>query len=75
LAVRTWIPVLILVIVVAAAITIKLLVHRRSPMGGWFTDPPRSAGTLSVIRTMFAVILAFVIFLAHQSYRRARQAS
>jgi hypothetical protein len=75
LAVRTWIPALILVLVVAAAITIKLLVRRRAPMGGWFTDSPRSAGTLSVIGTMFAVILAFVIFLALQSYQRARQAS
>lgn len=72
---RTWIPALILVLVVAAAITIKLLVRRRAPMGGWFTDSPRSAGTLSVIGTMFAVILAFVIFLALQSYQRARQAS
>ncbi len=44
-------------------------------MGGWFTDSPRSAGTLSVIGTMFAVILAFVIFLALQSYQRARQAA
>ncbi|MGZ4528528.1 MAG: bestrophin-like domain [Mycobacterium sp.] len=57
---------------VAAAIAIKLLVRRRAPMGGWFTDSPRSAGTLSVIGTMFAVILAFVIFLALQSYQRAR---
>jgi hypothetical protein len=73
--VRTWIPALILVLVVAAAITIKLLVRRRAPMGGWFTDSPRSAGTLSVIGTMFAVILAFVIFLALQNYQRARQAS
>lgn len=72
---RTWIPALILVLVVAAAITIKLLVRRRAPMGGWFTDSPRSAGTLSVIGTMFAVILAFVIFLALQNYQRARQAS
>jgi Protein of unknown function (DUF4239) len=75
LAVRTWIPALILVLVVAVAITIKLLVRRHAPMGGWFTDSPRSAGTLSVIGTMFAVILAFVIFLALQSYQRARQAS
>lgn len=72
---RTWIPALILVLVVAAAITIKLLVRRRAPMGGWFTDSPRSAGTLAVIGTLFAVILAFVIFLALQNYQRARQAS
>lgn len=44
-------------------------------MGGWFADSPCSAGTLSGIGTMFAVILAFVIFLALQSYQRARHAS
>ncbi|HZA10746.1 hypothetical protein [Mycobacterium sp.] len=69
---RTWIAALVLVVVVAAAITVKLLVRRRAPIGGWFADSPRSAGTLSVIGTMFAVVLAFVIFLALQSYQRAR---
>ena len=73
MAVLTWIAPLILVVVVTAAITIKLLVRRRAPMGGWFTDAPRSAGTLSVIGTMFAVMLAFVILLALQSYQRARR--
>lgn len=72
---RTWVPGLILVLVVAGAITIKLLVRRCAPVGGWFADSPRSAGTLSVIGTMFAVVLAFVIFLALQSYQRARHAS
>jgi hypothetical protein len=75
LAVRTWIAALVLVVVVTAAITVKLLVRRRAPMGGWFADSPRSAGTLSVIGTMFAVVLAFVIFLALQSYQRARDGS
>jgi Protein of unknown function (DUF4239) len=75
LAVRTWIAALVLVLVVTAAITVKLLVRRRAPMGGWFTDPPRSAGTLSLIGTMFAVMLAFVILLALQSYQRARDGS
>jgi hypothetical protein len=60
---------------VTAAITIKLLVRRRAPDGGWFTDLPRSAGTLSLIGTMFAVMLAFVILFALQSYQRARNGS
>ena len=72
---RIWVAALVLVVVVTAAITIKLLVRRRAPMGGWFTDAPRSAGTLSVIGTMFAVMLAFVILLALQSYQRAREGS
>jgi hypothetical protein len=75
LAVSTWIAALVLVVVVAVAITVKLLVRRRAPMGGWFADPARGAGTLSVLGTMFAVMLAFVIFLALQSYQRAREGS
>jgi hypothetical protein len=75
LAVRTWVAALVLVLVVTAAITIKLVVRRRAPVGGWFSDSSRSAGTLSVIGTMFAVMLAFVIFLALQSYQRARDGS
>jgi Protein of unknown function (DUF4239) len=73
--VHTWIAALVLVLVITAAITVKLLVRRRAPVGGWFTDSSRSAGTLSVIGTMFAVMLAFVILLALQSYQRARNAS
>ena len=72
-AVRIWVAALVLVLVVTAAITIKLLVRRRAPVGGWFSDSSRSAGTLSVIGTMFAVMLAFVILLALQSYQRARE--
>jgi hypothetical protein len=74
-AVRIWVAALVLVLVVTAAITIKLLVRRRAPVGGWFSDSSRSAGTLSVIGTMFAVMLAFVILLALQSYQRAREGS
>ena len=71
----TWIAPLILVVVVAAAIAVKLLLRRRAPVGGWFTDSSRSAGTLSLIGTMFAVMLAFVILFALQSYQRAREGS
>jgi hypothetical protein len=73
--VRIWVAALVLVLVVAAAITIKLLFRRRAPDGGWFTDSSRSAGTLSLIGTMFAVMLAFVILFALQSYQRARNGS
>lgn len=69
----TWLAPIIIVVVVAAAIAAKLLVRRRAPLGGWFTDSSRSAGTLSVIGTMFAVMLAFVILFSLQSYQRARE--
>lgn len=72
---RIWVAALVLILIVAAAITIKLLVRRNAPDGGWFTDLPRSAGTLSLIGTMFAVMLAFVILFALQSYQRARNGS
>jgi len=73
--VPVWIGALVLVLVVTATITVKLLVRRRAPVGGWFSDSPRSAGTLSLIGTMFAVMLAFVILLSLQSYQRARDGS
>jgi Protein of unknown function (DUF4239) len=72
-AVLTWLAPIVTVVVVAAAVTVKLLVRRRAPEGGWFTDLPRSAGTLSVIGTMFAVMLAFVILFSLQSYQHARE--
>jgi hypothetical protein len=70
-----WVAALVLILIVTAAITIKLLVRRRAPDGGWFTDSSRSAGALSLIGTMFAVMLAFVILFALQSYQRARNGS
>jgi hypothetical protein len=71
--VLTWLAPIILVVTVTAAVTAKLLLRRRAPVGGWFSDSSRSSGTLSVIGTMFAVMLAFVILLALQSYQRARE--
>jgi hypothetical protein len=73
--VRIWIAALVLILIVTAAVATKLLVRRNAPDGGWFTDSSRSAGTLSLIGTMFAVMLAFVILFALQSYQRARNGS
>ncbi|MDA2891468.1 DUF4239 domain-containing protein [Mycolicibacterium sp. BiH015] len=70
-----WLAPLILVGVVATAVTAKLLVRRRAPEGGWFTDLTRSAGSLTLIGTMFAVMLAFVILFALQSFQRAKDGS
>ncbi|WP_041302524.1 hypothetical protein [Mycolicibacterium rhodesiae] len=67
-----WLTPLIVLVVVATAVTAKLIVRTRAPEGGWFTDLTRSAGSLSVIGTMFAVMLAFVILFALQSFQRAR---
>jgi Protein of unknown function (DUF4239) len=59
---------------VAIAITLMLLVRRFvAPPGAFFTDPDRAAGVFGVTGTGFAVLLAFVIFLAFSSYDRARE--
>jgi hypothetical protein len=67
-----WLAPIIVLVVVALAVTAKLVVRRRAPEGGWFTDLTRSAGSLSVIGTMFAVMLAFVILFTLQGFQRAR---
>ena len=67
-----WLAAIVIVGVVAVAVAAKLLVRRRAPLGGFFSDSSRAAGTFGVIGTMFAVVLAFVIFLALESYQRAR---
>lgn len=67
-----WLAAIVIAGVVAAAVAAKLLVRRRAPRGGFFSDSSRSAGSFGVIGTMFAVVLAFVIFLALESYQRAR---
>jgi hypothetical protein len=71
--VLTWLAPIIVVVVVVVAVTAKLLVRRQAPEGGWFTDLTRSAGSLSLIGTMFAVMLAFVILFSLQSFQRARE--
>jgi hypothetical protein len=68
----TWLAAAVLVTVVTLAIVIKLLARRRAPDPGWFIDSTRAAGALTVIGTMFAVLLAFTIFYALQNYQRAR---
>ena len=68
-----WLAPIIVLVVVVTAVTAKLLVRRRAPEGGWFTDLTRSAGSLSVIGTMFAVMLAFVILYSLQSFQHARE--
>jgi hypothetical protein len=70
--VNPWIAAVIIAGVSVAAIAGKLLLRRRAPEGGWFTDSSRAAGTFGVLGTMFAVVLAFVIVIALESYQRAR---
>jgi hypothetical protein len=63
----------IIAVAAATAVALMLLVRRFAPAGGFFTDSDRAAGVFGVTGTAFAVLLAFVIFLAFASYDRARE--
>jgi hypothetical protein len=63
---------LVVVAVSAVAVTAILLVRRRAPEGGYFTDGDRAAGVFGVLATGFAVLLGFLIFLAFESYDQSR---
>ena len=52
----------------AAAIIALLLVRRWSPHGGHFSDTGRAAGVFGILATSFAVLLAFMIYLAFTAY-------
>lgn len=65
----------LLVIVGAAtgAIGAMLGLRLRAPRGGVFADSDRAAGVFGVLGTAFAVLLAFVIFVALESYGNAKE--
>ena len=67
-----WIASLVAVAAVAGAIASRLFVRSRMPEKGWFVDSSRADTYMSVIGTMFAVVLAFVILFSLQSYQHAR---
>jgi hypothetical protein len=63
---------LVTLAVSAAAIGAMLLVRRRAPEGGYFTDGDRAAGVFGVLATGFSVLLGFIVFLAFTSYDQSR---
>jgi len=63
---------LVLVGIVSVVIAGMYLVRRRAPAGGFYTDVDRAGAIFGVVGTAFAVLLAFVIFVAFQSYDNAR---
>jgi hypothetical protein len=66
------VAVAIILVAVSGTVGLMLLVRRWSPVGGFFADSDRGAGVFGVVGMGFAVLLAFVIFLAFESYDRAR---
>jgi Protein of unknown function (DUF4239) len=57
---------------VAVVMAGLFVVRRRAPAGGYFADSTRGAGVFSVLARGVAVLLAFVIFLALQTFRTAK---
>lgn len=68
-----WLSSLIVVVSVVVAIALMLAVRRRAPRGGFFEDSDRAAGVFGVVGTAFSVLLAFVIFLAFETYTSASE--
>jgi hypothetical protein len=70
--VRIFLGLVFVVVAVAIAVTALLLVRRRAPEGGFFTDGDRAAGVFGVLATGFSVLLGFVVFLAFESFDQSR---
>jgi hypothetical protein len=61
------------ILVAAVGLALGGLALARRVEGGWWKDPGRAAGVLGAARGPFAVILAFVIFIAFQGFNDARR--
>jgi hypothetical protein len=70
--VRIFLGLVFVVVAVAISVTALLLVRRRAPEGGFFTDGDRAAGVFGVLATGFSVLLGFVVFLAFESFDQSR---
>jgi len=67
-----WIAAVVVAVAIAVAVTCRMFVRSRMPEAGWFVDSSRADTYMSVLGTMFAVLLAFVILFSLQSYQHAR---
>lgn len=65
----------IVLLTTAAAVGLLLIIRRRSPHGGHFGDTSRAAGVFTILATFFAVLFAFVVFFAFNSYDRSSNSS
>ncbi len=63
---------LIVVVATAVTVTAMLLVRRRAPEGSYFSDGDRASGVFGALSTAFSVLLAFIIFLAFDTYDGSR---
>src|SRR3954447_10423163 len=67
-----WLVGLIVAVAAAAAVGVMYQVRRRSSVDHFFIEIERSAGIFAFLGTAFAVILAFVVLAAFQSFNDAK---
>jgi hypothetical protein len=67
-----WLAALIIVGVAALSAVGMLIVRRRAPAGTWFEDPIPAGAVYTVAGTAYMVIVAFVFFVAFESYGGAK---
>jgi len=67
-----WLMALIVVALAAAAVGLMYLVRRRSRVDYFFIEIERGAGIFAFLGTAFAVLLAFVVLEAFDSFNNAK---
>ena len=67
-----WLAVLVIVGAAAASAGGMLIVRRRAPEGTYFRDPIPAGAIYTVVGTAYMVIVAFVFFVAFESYGGAK---
>jgi hypothetical protein len=67
-----WLAALIILGVAGLSAAAMLVVRRRAPEGTYFKDPIPAGAVYTVVGTAYMVIVAFVFFVAFESYRGAK---
>ena len=67
-----WLAALIIVGAGALSAAGMLIVRRRAPVGTFFKDPIPPGAVYTVVGTAYMVIVAFVFFIAFESYGGAK---
>jgi|SRR5215211_359684 len=67
-----WLAVLVILGAAAVSAVAMLIVRRRAPAGTYFKDPIPAAAVYTVVGTAYMVIVAFVFFVAFESYAGAK---
>ena len=63
---------LIVAATTGVAVAAMLVLQRRAPEGGYYSDSDRASGVFGVLATGFSVLLGFLIFLTFESYDASR---